>query len=152
MNLQRPGTSLLVRARLVAVATLFVIVPACGPKRMTTYPVRGEVYVDGQPAAELQVYFHPIEGEAAGGRVLYGMTNDQGVYTINTYVAGDGVPAGEYIVTFEWNEKGKGLQQANYTGPDRLKHAYSDEKKSKYRVKVEKQSTKIPRYELTRPK
>jgi hypothetical protein len=135
--------------RLLAVSALLLVTSACGDGRKPTYPVRAEVYVDGKPAHELQVYFHPAEGAEKGGRSLYGMTNEQGVVSMNTYVAGDGVPAGEYIVTFEWCERGKGFQQANFTGPDRLKGKYANLKDSKFRVTVEKKPKELDRFELT---
>jgi hypothetical protein len=135
--------------RIAAASVLLCAVAGCGNDRKPTYPVRAEVYVDGKPAHELQVYFHPAEGAEKGGRSLYGMTDEHGVFTLNTYVAGDGVPAGEYIVTFEWCERGKGLQQANFTGPDRLKKKYANPQDSKFRVTVENRPKELDRFELT---
>ena len=58
-------------------------------------PVEGTVTLDGKPLEGAAVSFVPAEG----GRPCTGQTDDQGHFTLASYVAGDGVPPGEYKVT-----------------------------------------------------
>ena len=86
--------------------TLIVLVlaafcSACSSGRKPVQPVRGQILVDGQPAAQAQVLFHP----AAGGKDEphpSGHTDDQGYFHLTSYTKGDGAPEGNYVVTVTW--------------------------------------------------
>ncbi|PQO31401.1 hypothetical protein C5Y96_13765 [Blastopirellula marina] len=58
-------------------------------------PVEGTVTLDGKPLDGAAISFVPAEG----GRPCSGQTDAQGHFTLASYVAGDGVPPGEYKVT-----------------------------------------------------
>lgn len=58
-------------------------------------PVEGTVTLDGEPLEGAAISFVPAEG----GRPCSGQTDAQGHFTLASYVAGDGVPPGEYKVT-----------------------------------------------------
>jgi len=125
---------------------------SCGdahPEREETYPVAGEVYVDGNPAAGLQVTCHSVEGlDTEMGWVCQGMTNEEGKFEINTYEAGDGVPEGDYVVTFLWGKTNFASMQ--YGGPYQLKGRYTDPKKSEHKFTAKKgEQTDLGRFELT---
>ena len=53
---------------------------------------------------------------------------------ISTYNAGDGVPPGEYTLTFAWQEFN--LLSRQYSGPDKLKQRYSDPANSTFKITV----------------
>ena len=103
--------------------------PKGGP-RVDTFPVSGKVLVDGSPAAGLLVACLPQEQSEINHRLTV-MTDDQGMFSLGTYEAGDGLPEGTYKLTFEWI-------QGTMLGPesDKLKGAYSDPKKSEFTVAV----------------
>ena len=102
--------------------------------RKQTTPLTGEVYVDNQPAAGVHVKFHEVKGmDTANPTVSATITNDAGKFAASTYDEGDGVPEGEYTVTFEWSELNKFSMQ--YEG-DKLNGKYSNPEKSDRRVKV----------------
>jgi hypothetical protein len=63
------------------------------------------------------------------------VTNDDGSFSLNTYVTGDGAPVGKYVLTFKWCEW-NGFSN-NYSGPDKLKDRYSDSKTSKIQFEVD---------------
>ena len=74
---------------------------------MAVHPVSGEVYLNGEPAAGVTATFHPKEHAQAESTPLdhprgYGNVEESGKLKITTYDVGDGLAAGEYIVTFEW--------------------------------------------------
>ncbi len=64
-------------------------------------PVSGKVTFDGKPQAGIQVIFTPIGGntESRGGNAV---TDAAGAFSLKNYMGADGVPAGQYSVTFSW--------------------------------------------------
>jgi hypothetical protein len=63
------------------------------------------------------------------------LTQSDGSFSLNTYEAGDGVPAGRYALTFFW---GKWNAISNsYGGKDQLKDRYSKPEKSPTQFEVD---------------
>lgn len=58
-------------------------------------PLQGTVTLDGKPLEGAAISFSPIEG----GRPATGKTDADGKFTLASYKAGDGLPAGSYKVT-----------------------------------------------------
>ncbi len=102
--------------------------PKGGP-RQETVPLSGTVSVDGKPEKGITVYCHPQE-EGSVNRVLSGSTDETGKVIISTYISGDGVPPGNYNLTFKWLKKGKGLGKAK----DIFKGRYASPEKSKFKI------------------
>jgi len=81
-------------------ATLFVIALVIGcdggasAGRVAVHKVTGKVTLSGAPLAGATVAFVSSEKKPAA----IGRTNDQGEYTLTTYVAGDGAAAGKFAV------------------------------------------------------
>src|SRR5882672_7315648 len=74
---------------------------ACGGKDIpTVYPVRGEVLVNGQPAAGAVIVFNPRDKEKL--RQAYATVQADGSFKLSTYGKFDGAAAGEYVVTVSW--------------------------------------------------
>src|SRR5262245_23967340 len=139
-------------SRLLAGAALAaaLVISGCSNK-LRTYPVSGELFIDGKPAEDAFVYFHPESGLPDGAPRPFAQVDKDGHFTISTYVSNDGAPAGEYIVTFEWRER-SGLLKQNFDGPDRLKGQFYDRDKSTFHAKIEKRPNVLPRYDLQTPK
>ena len=97
-------------AQLVLLAGVCLSGLACGehgPPRKETYPVTGQVYVDGAPTNYLAVTCHDTKGmDAAMPTVSSAFTGQDGGFSISTYESGDGVPAGDYVLTFMWGQRG----------------------------------------------
>jgi hypothetical protein len=99
-----PGRPVLFPRRfysVLAVLTLAVLCPACSSGRKVVNPVRGQILVDGKPAAQAQVLFHPAGNDAEKLQPA-GQTDDQGYFNLTTYANGDGAPEGDYTVTVTW--------------------------------------------------
>jgi hypothetical protein len=140
---RRPGRAIAA----LALAALTLALPACGKGRKACYPVRGCILVDGKPAPDAIVMFHPAFDDP--DRVMpIGQAGADGNFALSSYVQGDGAPVGEYIVTVEWRER-SGLLKNNFEGPDRLKGRYYDPKKSTIRITVDKKPQELPPFELT---
>src|SRR4051794_24262711 len=85
-------------AALVVVALAGLV--GCAGKRKPVTPVQGQLTVDGTPAAQAVVVFHPVEG---GDDVRpTGTVDDQGNFKLTTYAPDDGAPEGEYLVSVTW--------------------------------------------------
>ena len=138
--------------RLAIVAMYCVLFCSCGKKdesRKETYPVSGVVFVDGQAAANLAVRCTDVNGlDKENPTISSAFTDDQGKFEISTYESSDGVPAGEYVLTFVWGEWN--LISGSYGGPDKLKDRYTDPKTSEIKVTVkEGEPTDLGTIELT---
>jgi hypothetical protein len=131
-----------------------VLVSACSCSgdnrgRKETYPVTGEVHVDGQPAAGIAVTLHDVKGiDSENPTTSSTTTDDDGKFSASTYEEGDGAPAGEYVLTFRWGKLNRMSMQ--FEG-DELKGKYSDPTKSEFRVTVEEgKRADIGRIELSK--
>jgi len=78
--------------------------PACNRSHSgrPVFPVRGQVLLDGKPLPGVVVVFHPAgEWGPDEGRPR-AETDADGRFTVSTYGAGDGAPAGKYkVAVFE---------------------------------------------------
>ena len=131
------------------VAAVSVSLCSCksrGIDRQKTYPVTGKVTVDGNPVAQLRV-FAKMKAAQANAKVPIApqaQTKDDGSFQLYTYEPGDGVPSGEYALTFTW-QKFTGLA---FEGPDKLKNRYADPGKSTFPLTVEKSRVDLGTIEL----
>ena len=99
-----------------------------GGPRVKSSPASGVVKVDGVEAVYLQVECHPGEGSSIK-YPLSTLTDEKGAFSLGTYEAGDGLPAGSYTLTFTWLEPG--------LAPfDKLKGAYANPKKSEHTITI----------------
>lgn len=98
--------------------------------------VSGRVVVDQLPVAGVQVRYIPCS-EIAETRErflnrFFVHTDEDGLFSLSTYVDGDGIPYGEYVLEFTW------LEQCFSGEKDRLRGAYSDPQKPFLRISVDR--------------
>src|SRR5687768_8776191 len=68
-----------------------------------TFPVSGQVHVDGRPANKVFATCHNVkELDQENVHRTLALTDETGKLEFSTYQSGDGVPEGEYVLTFEW--------------------------------------------------
>ena len=100
------------------------------------YAVEGTVLMNGEPAANLNVAFHPLDGDK-NQFCPVGRTDSKGTFHLTTRCGVDGAPAGEYRVTFVWPD---GLiDECECPDPslhDRLKGLYANADQSAFQVRV----------------
>jgi hypothetical protein len=146
-----PPTVLVARA---ATAFALLAVMSCGEgKYPKTYPVKGRVLVDGQPAKDCQVsLLRTSGGDLSPPATPNGLTDENGEFQLTSYQANDGAPEGEYVVKIEWRER-SGIAKADFDGPDRLGGDYANTEKNKglkgFVVKVGREPLALPPFELT---
>lgn len=116
---------------LIALATV-----GCGEKpfRKQVAAVTGKIQVDGkEPGSSIKVVCHSQHAsDAEHPTFSQGFSDDQGNFKISTYETGDGVPEGEYVLTFEWGKMN--VLSASYGGPDKLKGRYAKPDKSEIKI------------------
>ncbi len=119
------------------------------PNRKQTFPVTGTLLVDGSPAEDVQVTCNDVNGlDKENPTTSATNTGSDGTFKISTYMAGDGVPPGEYVLTFFWGQMNFFTKE--YVGPDKLNDRYRDPKKAKVRFEVERgKPTDLGTIELT---
>ena len=86
--------------RLFLLVLSLVVSAGCGDSiNQKTYPVTGEVRLDGKPFKGLTVVLRPVDKtNFKRQEIPQGITDENGKYTIYTYVSNDGAPAGDYKV------------------------------------------------------
>lgn len=128
---------------------VFLSVVGCErSSRKATYPVKGKVLVDGNPAQDLFVYLHPTDKNDPNPVRPFAQTDENGGFVVNSYVGGDGAPLGEFIVTFEWPMR-SGPFKNMFEGPDQLRGKYKQADSSKFRINITKQGQVLETFELS---
>jgi len=129
-----------VTGRVLVLSCLTLCAASCGDKgpqggpRVPTFPVRGQVVVDGQPAAHVAISLHSKSSDPETPLTSSAYTDAEGNFTIGTYEGADGAPAGDYRLTFTWREVN--LMTGRFEGPDKLNDRYSDPGKSTFNFTV----------------
>jgi hypothetical protein len=107
-------------------------------KKATLAKFSGRVTVDGMPPAkEAQVFVillnpqHLEEAAHSKAPKLFALCNPEGEFSFRTYLTGDGVVAGKYVVTFvalhpPAKSGGRVMGGARFSPPDELKNLYND--------------------------
>jgi len=126
---------------------VFLLVGCGSQKRVSTFPVSGKVLVNGKPAVDLFVTFHPTPKKDGQSFMPYGKTDEKGDFQLNTFANGDGVPLGDFLVVFEWREK-SGAFKNQFNGTDRLKGKFSNPESSTFKVSVINGSNILEPFEL----
>jgi hypothetical protein len=102
--------------------------------RVKTYPVSGNIYVNGQPAAGAKIECYAVNDSNLLALRPHAIAGPDGSFKLTTYKTGDGAPAGTYALTVKWPTPPKFGQEAD--GPDRLKGRYADPKHPARRIDV----------------
>jgi hypothetical protein len=138
--------------RAVGLVVVALLTSSCSQKP-ALYPVRGQVFFAGQPAAGAQVVFHPVAGraaaEAAARPILpTGDVQADGSFTLKTHPLGDGAPDGEYSVVIVWLEREKTTGEG--VVPNKLPGRYASPEKSRLNATVNAAPTELPPFQLTK--
>ena len=133
-------------------ATGLLSFSGCGDGKISRYPVKGQVLVDGKPVEGALVIFCPTEGppELMKERP-YGRTDAQGAYDLRTFEPGDGAPAGNYKIMVRWVVAGPAGDRSDRaaTGGDRLRGRYTNPEQSGLTYVVKEEPNQVPPFELT---
>ena len=129
-----PGISRAKAALLLAVS--LSTFDGCGGDdgRVPVYPVKGKVTVSGEVPLGALVVLYPTQKGAKELRPS-GKVGADGSFTLTTYEADDGAPAGEYVATIQWNKLVK--RGNDYSaGPNAVPKQYGSQESSPWKVRV----------------
>lgn len=104
----------------------------------TVYVVEGIVRANGEPAANVHVAFHPLDG-GKNRHCPVGRTNSNGIFHLTTHSGADGAPAGEYSVTLFWPDDSIEIDECECPDPsihDRFKGLYAQADQG-FRVRID---------------
>lgn len=138
-----------------------------GPKpkdQKPTFPVSGVVEIDGKPTEGVQLFVYEAASAPADvmtpvsniSSVSGSVTEKDGKFAFSTYVPGDGLPAGSYVVSVYWNG---GVMQPLDNLQDRepklspaatkLNRKYGVPSKSSFKFTVDKEPVDLKTLELS---
>jgi hypothetical protein len=123
----------------------------CGAKTVagqkTTTKVRGRVTVDGDvPKSPVTIICHAKDAAQEDDIKPSAKTREDGSFEFISYKSGDGVPEGEYVLTFTQNAFDPMKRKSK--GPDLLNNRYNSVKDSGFEFKVEKKTLDLGTLEL----
>lgn len=134
-----------------AALLLTVVLAGCSSEkhddRKAVFPVRGKLLVDNQPAPGAMIVLHPVNAAAQSERP-FGKANPDGTFELTTYEGQDGAPAGEYIVTAEWQFSTD--KDAPGPWPNALPPQFADPKRSELKVTIAPGTNDLQPFSLTR--
>jgi hypothetical protein len=102
------------------------------------YPVRGQVFYEGKPAAGALVVFLPEDPNKSQAHVASALVEPDGSYVLGTHKAMDGAMAGPYVVTV-WRRRGTSAP---------LPARYASRRTTPLKATVEMGPTTVPVVEL----
>jgi major membrane immunogen (membrane-anchored lipoprotein) len=118
---------------------LVAILAGCGRDdgRVPVYPAKGKVTVSGEvPEGALVVLYPAKKGSGAEVELRpSGRVKPDGTFSLTTYDAEDGAPAGEYAATIQWNKLIKQGQDYK-AGPNIIPAAYAAPESSPWKIAV----------------
>lgn len=131
-------------ARLACVL-LVAAAAGCGPAQPPTYPAKGKLTHRGRPAKGAVVTLVPTGTDVKVMAHPRGEVATDGTFTLGTFAAGDGAPAGEYKLTVRWPAERAARPRTPQEAeervggdgpPDRLGGRYVDPAKSPWAVTI----------------
>lgn len=113
------------------------------------HAVHGSVVYQGKPASGFRVTFYPQFDIGERQFAPSAKTDAEGKFTLTSYKAGDGAPAGEYAVAIEWpQEIDTGDEYDAKPTIDRLKGRFADPAKSTWQVDVGDGENRLEPFEI----
>jgi hypothetical protein len=99
--------------------------------------VKGTITVDGKPpTSPIKIDVHPVgPADTEHPTMSSGLSGDGGAFELSTYDSGDGVPVGEYALTYFWGDFN--LVSMRYGGKDKLNKRYAKPENSVTKFKAE---------------
>jgi hypothetical protein len=131
------------------ILVLAIFCPACSSNQKPLYPVRGQVLVQGRPAAHAQITFHPVGDQGPEAVRPVGSVDENGYFTLTSFKQGDGAPEGEYRVTIHWFLATKsGGTGSEYVSVNYVPDQYGRAETSGLRASVGKGDNQLPPFQL----
>jgi hypothetical protein len=123
--------------------------------KLPVFPVQGKLTFNGEPAADVDLMFYPIEEFPKGSAKILprARTAEDGSFGVSTYGVTDGAPVGKYRVTASWKSAGLGAvsQEQRDDSEEKLAPVFQNPRITRLRAKVEEGENNLPTWELSIP-
>lgn len=113
------------RRKLIVSLILVAICAGCGESRPPKYLVTGRLRVNGEDAVGAMLTLYPKDAGSRSNLAPSAMVRPDGSFSFGTSRANDGVPPGEYDLTFVWPID----PSLGAMSPDRLEKVYASPQK-----------------------
>lgn len=144
--------SSIIIVRLTLLMLVYVVSLGCGvpePVGPVAQTVHGSVVYQGKPASGFRVTFYPQFDIGERQFAPSANTDGEGKFTLTSYKAGDGAPAGKYAVAIEWpQEIDTGDEYDAKPTVDRLKGRFADPAKSTWHVDVRDGENRLEPFQI----
>lgn len=120
----------------VVLLSSFALAGCGGKKVKPVYPTEGKLLINGQPVGNVTVFFHAVNQADAAETKSFATTEPDGTFKLTTRAAGDGCPAGEFVVTLLYEPLDSPLTRAKGKPPT-FDKKYGDVKTSPLKAKIE---------------
>lgn len=133
-------------------ALLATVLAGCGGEERTdrpkVFPVSGKIIFGDNNLEDAVVKLFPVELEKDIGTPLRprARVKEDGSFSIGTYAAGDGAPAGEYVITVSWRGDLSDFDDEDddiEDYPELIPWEYTVPAQSKLRVTVKEQDENV---------
>lgn len=104
----------------ICLALIALVMTGCGKEQAELVPVTGVVTIKGAPAADILVRFMPDGMEDNAGPSSYGVTNEQGEFSLTCDDGRVGAVPGNHVVTFVDTVEERPAQGEVATKPPRV--------------------------------
>jgi hypothetical protein len=132
----------------IAAGMLLVGCSPSGPPRAATHPTKGSISFQGQPIGGAFLVLHPKAAKPDVPTPRAHVQSD-GTFAVSTYDSSDGAPAGEYVVTVQWQKLVKAGSDF-LPGPNLLPPKYSSPTTSGVIVTIAAGQNNLPPITLRR--
>jgi hypothetical protein len=106
-----------------------------GLARVAVYPLAGKVVADGEAPSEngkvVVMIIDSAKAQTPHPEPMFAVCDANGEFVFSTYLRGDGVPEGYYLVTLAQLVQ---RRDRTFVGPDQFKNLYSDPETSDLRI------------------
>lgn len=86
------------RVGAVMLCALAFLSIGCGDGKVKVYPVTGQVLYNGEPLPGVSLAFHPLDPKNNTGFPPTAKTDQEGKFSLMTFLPNDGAPAGDFKV------------------------------------------------------
>jgi hypothetical protein len=121
--------------------------------KLPVFPVQGKLTAQGKPLAGAFLVFYPIRDlpEGSAKTLPRARTLQDGTFSVSTYGANDGAPAGKYRVTVSWKgfDEGVTSQETRDSMPEKLPANYQNSRRTKLRAEIAEGENSLPDFDLT---
>ena len=129
---------------------LTLLATGCGSNdgQLPLHPTRGQVVIDGQPAAGVQVRLHPLDrANDPNAPQPFAATGADGAFRLGTYTKDDGAPVGRYRATLFWPDRPPGPSAPM----DRLDGQYNRPAQSGLEVTIAEGHNELKPFDIQTP-